>query len=68
MTDKPYDLERDAFSLMRDEPFYARMFARIDKTATTGIPTAGVRFNRKNCASSWYTTRSSWVVCLGRSH
>ena len=47
MTDKPYDLERDAFSLMRDEPFYARIFARIDKTATTGIPTAGVRFNKE---------------------
>ena len=47
MTDKPYDLERDAFSLMRDEPFYARIFGRIDKTATTGIPTAGVRFNKE---------------------
>ena len=47
MTDKPYALERDAFSLMRDEPFYARIFARIDKTATTGIPTAGVRFNKE---------------------
>ena len=46
MTDKPYDLERDAFSLMRDEPFYARIFARLDKVATTGIPTAGVHFNK----------------------
>ena len=46
-TSKPYDLQRDAFSLMRDEPFYARIFARIDKTATTGIPTAGVRFNKE---------------------
>ena len=44
---RPYDLQRDAFSLMRDEPFYARIFARMDKTATTGIPTAGVRFNKE---------------------
>ena len=47
MTEKPYDLQRDAFSLMRDEPFYARIFARLDKVATTGIPTAGVRFNKE---------------------
>jgi len=46
-TDKPYDLQRDAFSLMRDEPFYARIFARMDKVASTGIPTAGVRFNKE---------------------
>ena len=42
---RPYDLKRDAFSLMQSEPFYARIFAKIDKTATTAIPTAGVRFN-----------------------
>ena len=47
MTDRPYDLQRDAFSLMRDEPFYARIFARLDKTATTAIPTAGVHFNKE---------------------
>ena len=27
---RPYALQRDAFSLMRDEPFYARIFARLD--------------------------------------
>ena len=42
----PYNLMRDAFSLMQSEPFYARIFAKIDKVASLAIPTAGVRFNR----------------------
>ena len=44
---EPYNLMRDAFSLMQSEPFYARIFAKIDKVATLAIPTAGVRFNKE---------------------
>lgn len=45
-TRKPqYNLSRDAYSLMSEEPFFARVFARLDKFASTGIPTAGVRYN-----------------------
>ena len=46
ITALPYDLMRDAFSLMQSEPFYARIFAKIDKVATYSVKTAGVRFNR----------------------
>ena len=48
-TTKEYNLNRDAFSLMKDEPFYARIMAKIDKVSSLGIPTAGVRFNPERC-------------------
>tara|TARA_Y100000310_G_scaffold326858_1_gene392352 strand:- start:3594 stop:4796 length:1203 start_codon:yes stop_codon:yes gene_type:complete len=40
-----FDLNRYIFWLLREEPFFAAISRRIDKAATTSIPTAGVRIN-----------------------
>ena len=42
---KQYDLNRDSFQLMNNEPFFAGLFRRLDRKATTAIPTAGVHLN-----------------------
>ena len=48
MSDKrPYDLNRDSYRLMMDEPFFASLFRRLDKRASTELPTAGVRLNKE---------------------
>jgi predicted metal-dependent peptidase len=51
MTETPreYNLNRDAYSLMKEEPFYARIMAKIDKVSSLAIPTAGVRYNADKC-------------------
>ena len=40
-----FNLEHHIISLLRDEPFFAALSRRINKSATTHIPTAGVRVN-----------------------
>ena len=45
MTDKPFNLNMHTARLLMREPFFAALSRRIDKTATTSIPTAGVRVN-----------------------
>jgi predicted metal-dependent peptidase len=48
MTDnetKKFDLNRHTARLLMKEPFFAALSRRIDKKATTAIPTAGVRVN-----------------------
>ena len=49
MTNKqpPFDLELQLYSLLKDEPFFASLSRRINKSKTTTIPTAGVRVNPK---------------------
>ena len=48
MTDKPnkpFNLNMHTARLLMREPFFAALSRRIDKIATTAIPTAGVRVN-----------------------
>ena len=44
-TKQPFDLELQLYSLLKDEPFFASLSRRINKSKTTAIPTAGVRVN-----------------------
>ena len=45
MTDKPFNLNMHTARLLMREPFFAALSRRIDKIASTSIPTAGVRVN-----------------------
>ena len=45
MTPHYFDLNHHTCRLLMREPFFAALSRRIDKTATTAIPTAGVRVN-----------------------
>ena len=45
MPDKPFDLNLHTARLLMREPFFAALSRRIDKTASTSVPTAGVRVN-----------------------
>lgn len=40
-----FDLELQLYRLLREEPFFAALSRRINKSKTTAIPTAGVRVN-----------------------
>jgi len=42
---KPFNLNMHTARLLMREPFFAALSRRIDKTASTSIPTAGVRVN-----------------------
>jgi predicted metal-dependent peptidase len=42
---KKFDLNRHTARLLMQEPFFAALSRRIDKKASTAIPTAGVRVN-----------------------
>lgn len=42
---KPFNLNMHTARLLMREPFFAALSRRIDKVATTAIPTAGVRVN-----------------------
>jgi predicted metal-dependent peptidase len=42
-----YDLNRDLYFLLKDEPFFATFSRNINKTSSTAIPTAGVRINKE---------------------
>jgi predicted metal-dependent peptidase len=44
-TKKPFNLNMHTARLLMREPFFAAISRRIDKIATTSIPTAGVRVN-----------------------
>tara|TARA_B100001094_G_C18172984_1_gene796267 strand:- start:90 stop:1328 length:1239 start_codon:yes stop_codon:yes gene_type:complete len=44
-TKKPFDLNMHTARLLMREPFFAALSRRIDKVASTAIPTAGVRVN-----------------------
>ena len=39
----PFDLNEHTYRLLESEPFFASLSRRINKSATTAIPTAGVR-------------------------
>ena len=43
--DKKFDLNKHTARLLMREPFFAGISRRVDKTATSAIPTAGVRLN-----------------------
>ena len=44
-TIKPFNLNMHTARLLMREPFFAALSRRIDKTASTAVPTAGVRVN-----------------------
>jgi len=44
-TKKPFNLNMHTARLLMREPFFAAISRRIDKIATTAVPTAGVRVN-----------------------
>ena len=44
-TKKPFNLNMHTARLLMREPFFAALSRRIDKIASTSIPTAGVRVN-----------------------
>jgi predicted metal-dependent peptidase len=46
-TKKPFNLNMHTARLLMREPFFAALSRRIDKVATTSIPTAGVRVNKE---------------------
>tara|TARA_R110002020_G_scaffold37239_1_gene112390 strand:+ start:4312 stop:5544 length:1233 start_codon:yes stop_codon:yes gene_type:complete len=45
MADKPFNLNMHTARLLMSEPFFAAISRRIEKVASTSIPTAGVRVN-----------------------
>ena len=45
MAESTFNLNMHTHRLLEDEPFFAALSRRIDKRATTSIPTAGVRIN-----------------------
>jgi len=47
MSKEKYQLEKDIFQLLRDEPFFAALSRQLDKRPTEAIPTAGIKFNKK---------------------
>lgn len=42
---KPFDLNLHTARLLMDEPFFAALSRRVDKTPTTALPTAGMKLN-----------------------
>ena len=48
MSDQPkerFDLELYIYKLLEDEPFFAALSRRINKSKSTAVSTAGVRIN-----------------------
>jgi len=45
MADQPFNLNHNTAKLLMNEPFFAAISRRIDKTATTAIPTAAICVN-----------------------
>ena len=52
MTD--FNLDEHIVNLLRDEPFFAALSRRMEKVATKGVPTAGVKFNEDRCRFEMY--------------
>ena len=50
MEHRPYSLNQEIVKLLQDEPFFAALSRRIDKRASTSLPTAGVRVNPDTCS------------------
>ncbi len=51
---RPFDLDEHIVSLLRDEPFFASLSRRLEKVASTSLPTAGVKFNKDRCRFELY--------------
>ena len=47
MSESDYNLEKDIFHLLRDEPYFALLSRQLDKRPTDTIPTAGMKYNPK---------------------
>lgn len=50
----PFNLDHHIVGLLRDEPFFAALSRRMEKVATSSVPTAGVRFNEDRCRFELY--------------
>jgi hypothetical protein len=44
-----FDLNMHVYRLLQSEPFYAALSRRVNKVASTSIPTAGVRVDKDTC-------------------
>ena len=42
-----FELNTHTAKLLMNEPFFASLSRRVEKTATTNVPTAGVRVNER---------------------
>ena len=42
-----FDLNLHVYRLLQNEPFYAAISRRVNKSSSTAIPTAGVRINKE---------------------
>lgn len=47
METETYDINMETYLLLRDEPFFGAISRCINKTASTAIPTAGVKINKE---------------------
>jgi|TARA_A100001011_G_scaffold375712_1_gene437547 predicted metal-dependent peptidase len=50
MSDEKYNLEKDIYHLLNDEPYFAVLSRSLDKRRSDTIPTAGIKFNPKRLA------------------
>jgi predicted metal-dependent peptidase len=52
MTD--FNLDQHIIGLLSDEPFFAALSRKLEKVATTSVPTAGVKFNEDRARFEMY--------------
>ena len=52
MTD--FNLDQHIIGLLSDEPFFAALSRKLEKVATTSVPTAGVKFNEERARFEMY--------------
>jgi predicted metal-dependent peptidase len=43
---KKYNLNKDIYHLLKDEPYFALLSRQLDKRPTTSIPTAGIKYDK----------------------
>ena len=66
-----FDLNKHTARLLRNEPFFAALSRKIDKQASTAIPTAGVRVNPETGHFEMLYNPEFFVKdrpCLARTH
>jgi hypothetical protein len=60
---KPFNLNMHTARLLMNEPFFAALSRRIEKSPTTAIPTAGVRVNPDTSQFElMYGIRRNWKL------
>ena len=49
-----FDMNQHTAKLLLNEPFFAALSRRVEKTSTKSIPTAGVRVNNRGFFEMYY--------------